>query len=265
MGATTTSLSTSDHLAIAGYVEGAPVQPHVYGVTTQDATNVWNPSSSTDIASQLAAADYLHTFCMYSSFSPYAAACVFGIAFSTVWTQANAAYNLAYKVCFGLTGENIGSTVASTMDAKRCMYFAWYSNNTAILWQGEMSGPAFFDEIHGTDWLANQIQTNIFNVLHSARKIPQTDPGEHQLKTACDAACSTGVVNGLIAPGQWNSAGVGTVSQGDNLPAGFYTYIAPVATQAQADREARTASPIFCLVKMAGAVDRADVQVLVNR
>lgn len=264
MVASTVALSNSDQLAIAAYIEGAGTQ-HIYGITTQDSTGVWNPSNSSDIASEMAAAEYLRTFVMYSSYSAVAAACAFGIAFSTNWALANAAYTLKYKVCYGLTGENIGTAVADTMDTKRCMYFAAYNNNTSILQNGEMSGPAFFDEIHGTDALANAVQTNLFNVLYTSRKVPQTDPGEHLLVVAANVALAQFVTNGLIAPGQWNAAGVGAVNQGDFLTTGYYVYLPPVATQAQADREARKAMPMSILCKLSGAVHTAFVTILVER
>jgi hypothetical protein len=262
--ASTVALSNADHLAVAAYIQGDATR-HIYGVTTQDATNVWNPANTANIASELAAAQYTRTFCIYSSFSAYAAASVFGIAFSTNWSLANSAYSLMYKVCFGLTAENIGTAVAGTLDAKRCMYFSEYDNNTALLQFGEMSGPAYFDEIHGTDALANAVQTNVFNVLYTSRKVPQTDPGEHLLVVAANVAMAQFVTNGLIAPGQWNAAGVGAVSQGDFLTTGYYVYLPPVATQAQADREARKAMPMTILAKMAGAVHTAFVQINVQR
>jgi hypothetical protein len=145
------------------------------------------------------------------------------------------------------------------------MYFAGVDNGTAILQFGEMSGPAYFDEIHGTDALANAVQTNIYNVLYTSRKVPQTDPGEHLLVLAANVALALFVVSGLIAPGQWNAAGVGAVSQGDFLSTGYYAYLPPVATQSQADREARKAVPMTILVKLAGAVHTAFVQILVQR
>jgi hypothetical protein len=269
MFAATAPVSNNDHLAVAQYIQGsasgATDAPHIYGVTTEDATSLWNPSNATDIASELAAAQYTRTFCIYSSYSAVAAAAVFGIAFSTNWQSSNAAYTLMYKVCFGLTAENLGTAVAGVMDAKRCMYFAAYNNDTSILGFGEMSGPAYFDEIHGIDWLANQVQTNIFNLLFLSRKVPQTDPGEHLFVVVANVALAQGVVNGLIAPGQWNAAGVGAVNQGDPLPTGYYAYIPPVATQSQADREARKSAPMTILVKLAGAVHTVFVQILVER
>ena len=77
--------------------------------------------------------------------------------------------------------------------------------------------------------------------------------------------CSQGVVNGLIAPGIWNSNGFGTLKQGDLLPKGLYVYSASVDTQFQSDRAARLAMPIQIAAKMAGAIHHADISIVVNQ
>jgi hypothetical protein len=63
----------------------------------------------------------------------------------------------------------------------------------------------------------------------------------------------------------WNSAGFGTLNQGDFLAKGFYVYAPAVATQNQSDREARKSVPIQVAAKLAGAVHTIDVQITVNR
>ena len=52
--------------------------------------------------------------------------------------------------------------------------FAAYDNDTAIFQEGVMSGPAYFDEIHGLDWLQNAIQSETWNLLYQSKaKIPR--------------------------------------------------------------------------------------------
>ncbi len=72
-------------------------------------------------------------------------------------------------------------------------------------------------------------------------------------------------MNGLLAPGVWNSGGFGILKQGDFLPKGFYVYNAPVASQTQNDRAARMAMPIQIAAKLAGAIHSVDVAVTVNQ
>jgi hypothetical protein len=78
-------------------------------------------------------------------------------------------------------------------------------------------------------------------------------------------ACEAGVNNGLIAPGIWNTGGFGQLSQGDYMEKGYYIFTPLLATQNQADREARLSVPFQVAVKLAGAVHKAFVIINVNR
>lgn len=129
-----------------------------------------------------------------------------------------------------------------------------------------MSDASFFDEVHGLDWLADSIQTALYNALYtSATKIPQTEAGINILVTVVEQVCGSAVQNGLLGPGTWSVDGFGQLARGDYLPKGFYVYASPLATQLQADREARRAPVMQVAAKMAGAVHSASVIINVNR
>ncbi len=258
-----TNIVDADHLAIAAYIQAAGVS-HIYGVSSTN-TQLLDSTVTTDIASELKAGLYTRTFTQYSAI-PYVVASFFGRAFTVNFAANNSVITLMYKQEPGVVPESLTSQQANALIAKRCNFFVNYNNDTAILQNGVMSGPAFFDEIHGTDWLQNQIQTNVWNLLYtSPTKVPQTDPGTHLIVTTVEASCAAAVNNGLVAPGVWNSAGFGTLNQGDLLPKGYYVYAPPVASQAQADREARKSVPIQVACKLAGAIHSVDVIVNVNR
>ena len=162
--------------------------------------------------------------------------------------------------------ETLTESQAQTLRTKHCNVFVNYNNTTAIIQEGVMANGYFFDEVHGTDWLQNRIQTDVYNLLYqSTTKIPQTDEGTHRIVNVIEAACVQAVVNGLSAPGVWTAGGFGQLSPGDVLTKGFYVYAPPVATQDQADREARKSVPIQVAVKLAGAVHFVGVIVNVNR
>ena len=72
-------------------------------------------------------------------------------------------------------------------------------------------------------------------------------------------------MNGLFAPGIWTGPPVGNINTGTPLPLGYQIYAPLVATQAQADREARRAVPIAVYGKFAGAIHFANIAVTVNR
>jgi hypothetical protein len=255
------NVTDNDHLAIAAYIQAGI---HMYGVGTTS-TTLLSSTVTDDVASRLKNGGYTRSCVQYSQI-PYAIASLFGRAFTTDFTANNSVITLMYKQEPGVNPENLTASQADTLIAKRCNFFVNYNNGTAILQNGVMSGPAFFDEIQGTDALANAVQTNLWNALYtSPTKIPQTDAGTHQLVTVAEATCSAYLANGLLGAGTWTTGGFGTLKQGDFLPKGFYVYAAPVASQADADRAARKSVPIQIAAKLAGAIHSANVIINVNR
>ena len=253
----------ADHLAVAGYIE-ASSPSRIYGITTQD-PNVLT-TATTDIASQAQALNYKRTFTQYSSSSPYAIASLYGRAFTVDFTANNSTITLKFKQEPGVAAETLNETQAATVKSKNCNIFVNYNNSTAIIQEGVMANGYFFDEVHGLDWLQNDMQTAIYNALYtSPTKIPQTDAGVNQLIAAVEASCERAVNNGLVAPGVWNAPGFGAIDQGQTLAKGYYVYAPPVSSQSQADRAARKAPTLQAAVKLAGAVHFANVIVNVNR
>jgi hypothetical protein len=254
----------NDHIAVATYIEAASPS-RIYGITSASSA-ILDPTQTTDLASKLSAANFSRTFIQYSSSSPYAVASLYGRAFTVDFTANNSTITLKFKQEPTVTPETLNETQAATIDAKSCNVFVNFNNATAIVQQGVMCSGDFFDERHGLDWLQNAVQTNVYNLLYtSPTKIPQTDAGTNQIAGAIEQACEEGVNNGLLAPGVWNAPGFGAISTGQTLTKGYYVFMPPVASQSQADREARKAPTAQVAVKLAGAVHFANVLISVNR
>jgi hypothetical protein len=259
-----TPLTDTDHVNVAHFIEGCS-PASIYGYTTQD-TTVLDAVANLDIASQMKALGFSRTFGQYSSSSPYAVASMYGRAFTVDFEASNTVITLKFKQEPGVAGEVLTENQAAALKLKKCNVFVYYSNDTAIIQEGVMANGFFFDERHNCDWLANRIQTDLFNVLYtSSTKIPQTNQGVHVLVATVTSSLQQGVTNGMIAPGQWNASGFGQLSQGQMLPTGYYVWAPLVETQPQAIREQRIAPTIQCAIKMAGAVHFANVIVNVNR
>lgn len=261
--AATVMPNDGQNLAVAAFLEGTATK-HLYGITSSDAT-ILDSSTSADLASQLKLGEYERTVIQYSTSSPYAITSFFGRAFTVNFEGSNTTITMKFKKEPLIAPEFLSSSQADTLVAKRCNVYVMYGNGAAILQEGVMSGPAFFDEIHGTDWLANRIQTDVFNLLYQSGKIPQTDPGIHQILTRCEGGLKQSVVNGLVAPGVWNAPGFGMIYNGSFLDLGWYAFAPSVDTQDQTIREQRIAPLIQIAIKMAGAVHFADVSIEVNR
>lgn len=251
----------SDYLAVAAYIQATT---HLQGITTSEATAITS-GNTTDIGSQLQAAGYTRTFGQYSTQNPYAAAAVFGDLLTTNTEGSNTMPTVMWKVEAGVAPEPLNVNTASILDGKRYNYYAPFTNGASVLINGMCFGPAFIDEIYGLDWLQNRLQTDLFNLLASVPKIPQTDAGITQLLNCIEASLKAGVTNGLIGPGTWQAGGFGSLNIGDTLSKGYYIYAPKVASQGSADRAARKSPAIQAAIKLAGAVHVADVLINVNR
>lgn len=263
-GLTFTSLINSDHLAVAAYIEAA-TNKHLYGITSTDA-GVLSSLSVSDIAYLTSNLKYKRTSVQYSSSNSYAVCSLLARILTTNYNANNTTITLMYKQEPGIVAESLNTTQLTALESKNCNVFVTYNNNTAIIEKGTVASGDFVDIITGTDWLALAIQTAAYNLLYtSTTKIPQTDAGTHLIVTTVENICSQGVINGLLAPGIWNSGGFGDLLQGDFMPKGFYVFAAPVALQNQSDRAARKSVPIQVAVKLAGAIHTIDVIINVNR
>ena len=259
-----TSLSDEDALSVAAAIEADGVS-RIYGHTTQ-ATSVLDADVTTDILSKLKAAKYARTFGVYSSASPYAAASLFGRAFTVNFNGNNTTITLKFKQEPGITAELLTQSQANALAVKNANVFVNYNNDTAIIQEGVMCNGDFIDERHGLDWLQNYVQTNLYNLLFtSTTKIPQTDAGVTRLLANVEQSMGQAVTNGLVAPGIWNGGEIGQLVAGDTLTKGYYVYAPAIAAQAQSDREARKAPVIQVACKLAGAVHFADVEINVVR
>ncbi|WP_413206717.1 DUF3383 domain-containing protein [Rhodospirillum sp. A1_3_36] len=256
-------LTVDQHIAVAGYIQ-ASAKARMYAVTITD-TRVMDSTYVLDLASRLKALGYTRTTVAYSA-NPYAIISALGRAFTVNFNMNRSTITLKFKQLVGIVAEGLRETQALALAGKRCNVFAAYDNDTAIFQEGVMCGDAYFDEIHGLDWLANAIQVSAYNLLYQSKtKIPQTDSGVNQIITAIEGVLAQAVSNGLIAPGIWNADGFGQLERGDRLDKGWYIYAQRVDDQDQSEREQRKAPPIQIAAKLAGAIHSLDIAIDVNR
>ena len=257
------ALTVDDHLDVAAYVQAAS-KSRIYGVTDTD-TRALDATYANDVASKAKTLGYTRTIVAYSQ-NPYAIVSALGRAFTVNFNANRSTITLKFKQLPGITAEGLTETQATALESKRCNVFAAYDNETAIFQEGVMAGSAYFDEIHGLDWLQNAVQTEVWNLLYQSKtKIPQTESGANQVIACIEACLEEAVNNGLIAPGMWNADGFGLLERGDYLEKGYYVYVSPIADQPQSEREQRKLPVIQIAAKLAGAVHFVDVQIDVNR
>jgi len=258
-----TELTVDEHLAVAAFI-AASAKSRICAATVTD-TRVMDGAYTQDLASRAKAAGNNRALIAYSA-NPYAAISALGRAFTVNFNANRSTITLKFKQLPGIVAEGLSETQALALDAKNCNVFAAYDNDTAIFQEGVMAGGAWFDEIHGLDWLQNAVQTEVWNLLYQSKtKVPQTDAGVNQIVARIEKVMGEAIANGLVAPGVWNGDGFGQLQQGDRLPKGYYIYAGLVDDQAQSEREQRKAPPIQIAAKLAGAIHSVDVQIDVNR
>ena len=258
------SASDVDHLAIANYIDADTVQ-HFYGVTTQD-NAVLIPNNQTSVAYLLKQQNNDRCMVQYSSMSPYAVVSALARILTTNWGGSNTAITLMYKTEPGITPESLTVDQTNALESVNCNVYVNYTNDVAILENGNTPSGQWVDAIIGADWFATYIQLSVFNTLYTTKtKISQTDAGVNTLATVVESSCDQARLNGLVGPGIWNEAGFGQLNTGDELPNGYYVYAPPIATQNPADRAARKSVPIQVAAKFTGAVHTADIVLNINQ
>jgi hypothetical protein len=257
------SATAADFAAVAAYIEDDTDVPHFFGQTSQD-PNCYNAASTTDIMYEAMQAAYTKSAIQYSSTSGYAIASFLARILTTNWNGSNTTITLMFKDEPLITPENLSTTQANAIDAKNGNVYAAYNDGTANIETGVTPSGQFVDTVIGCDWLRGAVQAACYGLLKTMPKIPQTDGGMHQLGTTIESVCNQAVTNGLCAPGVWTGPGFGNLNTGDTLPKGYYVYIPPLASQSQADRQARKSVPIQVAIKLAGAVQSVDVTLNVN-
>jgi hypothetical protein len=250
--------------AIAAYVEAA-MPTTVFGYNTDQASVI--SSATTDIMSVLKAELYRRTIGQYSTDPDQddAIAAILGYAMGANNGTVNSAYTLDFKRNVGLLTEDVTATQFGYITGKngnvyinRGTYYNWFQNGT-------MSDGSWFDEVINLDKLANDIQLNVADLLNQVPKVPQTEAGVNQIVSVINSACAQAVKIGFIAPGRWTGPTILNLNYGDTLPQGYLVQSEPIADQAQADRDARKAPPIYVAVKLAGAIQQVTIRVDVNR
>ena len=260
-----TIAADADHVAVANFIEVTTTK-HLYGVTTQEAAIINNPSDTANVAYLLKQLSLKRTFTQFSSTSTYAVISFFARILTVNYAANASTITLMYKQEPGIVAEALNATQLATALSFNANVFVAYNNNTAIIQTGVDAAGFYADVITGTDNFALQLQTDIFNLLYlSPTKIPQTDDGTHQITSVIKADCVQFVNNGFIAPGVWTVGGFGNLKQGDFMPTGFYIYAPSVSTQNPSVRGARVSVPIQVAIKLAGAVQTVNVSILVNQ
>lgn len=183
------------------------------------------------------------------------------------YNGSNTTLTMNLKDLTGIEADtNINETILAQCETVGCDCFPSIEGLAKVI--SNAQGGMYFDQVANQIWLVNTIQRAVFNVLATTNgKIAQTDPALEILSKAIRGVCNQAVVNGMAAPGAWNSADT-FGNQEDfyrNISEfGYYIYHQSVLDQSQADRQARKAPVFQIAVKEAGAVHSSNVLIYIE-
>lgn len=225
---------------------------------TSNDLDVLDSVVTNDIVSQLDAANYTRTMSTFSSFiSQYPSASVAGRAFTVDFSQPDSTITMKFKQLPGITVESLSTNQKNVLDSKRGNAFITVGA-TDIYAESFMAGDFFFDEIHGTDWLTDAIQTEVFGYLVSRpTKVPYTDKGVAALEQQLIKILDESVRNGLVATGE--------TIDGEFLPNGYKTITVPVADVSASKKQNRQYNGLSFVAIGAGAIHGVQIQGVFER
>lgn len=221
-------------------------------------------SSTTDIASQLAALKY-RVECIYATTQGglypnniYADVALGGMEMGRQTGLAGSFFDSAHKTLSGISAEPLTQAQYTSLLSKNCNAVGNFQNSYSVVEPGVVSSgdPAYL-------WmylaiLVNQLQIDLMNVLVTQPVVQQSNAGQQLLLGAADQACQYVANIGFLSPGTWEGPAINipgvTLSIGQVIPNGFLNQSQPFSQQSAGDRAAGKAMPIYCAITTSGAV-----------
>ena len=216
--------------------------------TTNDAVCLTNTNTNT-IVGKIAAASLGNTLSTYAPVAgSYAGASVAGRAFTVNFEGTNTAITLMYKKLPTIPVAGISSPQNANLQKINCNVFLDVGGNSFFA-ESKMGDGGYFDTKHGTDWLQNRIETDVFNLMYqSPTKVPYTDTGVSMIIHKMTQGLRQGVNNGLIAPGY--------TTDGTYLELGYRIDYVAVGDTSAADKGNRIYKGISFIAVGAGAMHK---------
>ena len=111
---------------------------------------------------------------------------------------------------------------------------------------GQVRGGEWIDVIRGRDWLQNDMQLRVFNLLLMRDKIPYTDDGIGMIENQMRASLLSAQARGIVAPNEYDTDG--------NLVPGFVVSVPLSANITATQRASRVLVDCTFTARLAGAI-----------
>jgi hypothetical protein len=158
----------------------------------------------------------------------------------------------ALKALAGVYPCKLNTTMKKYCDANNVTYFTTYAKkNITSSMGGKVLGNEWIDTIRFRDWLKNDMQERVFNLLVLNQKVPYTDDGITGVEGKMEESLKAGQDVGGIAPTEYDDD--------DNEIPG-YTITVPKSTElTDAQKASRQLTGCKFKAKLAGAIQAVEI------
>jgi hypothetical protein len=155
----------------------------------------------------------------------------------------------------GVTPSKFSGAFENALKTQNTNYFTTIAGRNVTI-DGKVKAGEWIDTIRFRDWLENDMQLRIFNLLQGNSKIPYTDNGIALVQNQMISSLKRGRSMGGIAPDELDEYG--------NLVPGFTTQVPLAASLTPAERAKRTLSRCFFSARLASAIHAVTVNGALN-
>lgn len=241
------ALTERTQARILAAAEWTETQEKIFGVATAEA-DAFNPAITTDLISQLRAAQYFRTYVIghKSANTEYG-----DVAWpSRVLPIQPGAETWALKRLASVTPDKLSATEKNAVINKGGNTFEFYQPQIALTNPGKVAAGEWIDVIRFRDWLKDWIQTSMVQMMINRDKVPYTDEGLQLLGRNMIASLRRGQEVGGIAPDEFDADG--------NVVPGFIAEI-PLASEVDAVTKASRIAYLRFNARLAGAIHMVEI------
>jgi len=151
----------------------------------------------------------------------------------------------AFKRLASVFPSEISSTLVRLLTEGRSNYFTQIAGRNVTM-NGQVRGGEWIDVIRGRDWLQNDIQLRIFNLLLMNPKIPYTNSGIALVHNAMIASLKAAQGRGIVAEDEFDEDGA--------LVPGFTTSVPNSMSIGASQKASRALADCKFSARLAGAI-----------
>lgn len=157
----------------------------------------------------------------------------------------------ALKTLATILPSTLSETDITTLKEQKLNYYVAYAGRN-VTQLGQTCGGEWIDVIRFRDWLKNDMQLRVFNLLVLNPKIPYTNSGVTPIQNQMLASLKQGQTNGGVAEDEFDTDG--------NVIVGYTVTVPNAANISDAEKASRVLSGCKFTARLAGAIHATNIQ-----